>query len=338
MPLTLFRHALIVIGLIMPFWGTPAHAQAFGSCTVATANASLGNAGSFTVATQAQHGSGGSGMSCATISIATTNYLKVRLVSSTFLLTGPGGRTIPFSVAATAQGAAIAAGSEADFSGFDLLALFSGPGGAVPLYFSTTATGGLAAGTYSGTVNLRWYFSVCTLGVAGVCVGTSESPGFTRPGLFTTLNWGTGVNVAVNVSLTVDKDCLITAPNVDFGSVPLVSRFNPVTGIVSIRCSADTSYTVGLSDGDNFLNGWRRMRRDLTTDYLRYEIYQGNTGTVRWGTNGAERRSSGAADQNPGTYDATTLQGYNFHAVIDPTQATPPAGTYRDTIILNVAF
>lgn len=333
MPLILFRRALIVIGLIMPFWSAPAHAQTFGSCTVATANAPLGNAGSFTVASQAQHGSGASGMSCSAISVATTSYLKVRLVSSTFLLTGPGGRTIPFSVAATSSGAAIAAGSEADFSGFDLLALFAGPGGAVPLYFNTTATGGLAAGTYSGTVNLRWYFSVCTLGVA-VCLVTSESPGFSR----LTLNWGTGVPVTVNVSLTVDKDCLITAPNVDFGSVPLVSRFNPVTGIVSIRCSADTSYTVGLSDGDNFLNGWRRMRRDLTTDYLRYEIYQGNTGTVRWGANGAERRSSGTADQNPGTYDATTLQGYNFHAVIDPTQATPPAGTYRDTIILNVAF
>jgi spore coat protein U-like protein len=336
MPLTLFRRALIAIGLAISCWSLPAHAQTYGSCTVAAANASIGSVGSFTVASTAQHGSGASGMSCSAISVATTSYLKARLVSSTFLLTGPGGRTIPFSVSATSSGTAMTAGSEVDLSSFDLLALFAGPGGTVPLYFSTTATGGLAAGTYNGTVNLRWYFSVCTLGVA-VCLVTSESPGFARPGVFP-INWGAGVPVTVTVSLTVSKDCLITAPNIDFGSAPLVSRFNPVTRTISIRCSADTSYTVGLSNGANFDNGWRRMRRDLTSDYLRYEIYQATTGIARWGSSGAERRSSAAADQNAGTYDAVTLQGYSFRAVIEPTQATPTQGTYLDTIILDVTF
>jgi len=337
MSLTLFRRTLIAIGLALSFWSAPARAQTYGSCIVATGDASLGSVGSFTVASAPQQGSGASGLSCTSVTVLTTSYLKVKLESSTFLLTGPGGRTIPFSVSATSSGTAMTAGSEVDMSSLDLLALFSGPAGTVPLYFRTSETGGLAAGTYSGTVNLRWFFSVCALGVAGVCV-PSNSPGFVRPILFTPLNWGTGVPVTVNVSLTLNKDCLINQQNINFGTVPLVSRFNPVNGTISIRCSADTSYTVGLSDGDNFAGGWRRMRRDLTNDYLRYEIYQARTGTARWGKVGTERRSSATADLNANNYNAIALQNYEFRAVVDPTQSTPAQGTYIDTIILDVVF
>ncbi len=333
--MSLIRVMLVMMGCIGALAAGDAHAQTYGSCTVATASSSLGSVSSFVAASTAQQGSGSSGLGCSAISIATTSYLKVRLESSSFTLVGPGGRTIPFAVSSTSGGAAIPAGSEVDFSSFDLLNLFSGPGGTLPLYFRTTPTAGLAAGTYQGSVNLRWYFSVCSLGVA-VCLSYSQSPGFVRPILLTPLNWGTGVPVTINISLTVENDCIIAAPDVEFGTVALVSQFNPVTRTISIRCSAGASYSVGLSNGDNYAGGSRRMRLD--SNYLRYELYQGSSGSNRWGPSGGERRSSATADTNPGTYDGSTLQGFTYRAIIDPAQATPTAGRYLDTIILDVVF
>lgn len=276
-------------------------------------------------------------MACSAISLITTSYLKLRVETSTFVLTGPSGQTIPFVMSGSAGGAAIGAGTEFDFSGFDLLNLFSGPGGAVPVYFRTTPATGLAAGSYTGSVSLRWYFSVCTLG-AVACLAYSNSPGATRNIFGVLSNWGSGVPVTINVSLTVENDCIITAPDLAFGAAPLAVTFNPVTRTISIRCSAGAAYTVGLDNGANASGSKRRMRRGATSDYLTYEIYRDTITTDRWGNVGAERRSSTSADSNPGIYNGSTLQGFSYRAAIDPAQPTPPAGTYTDTIILDVTF
>ncbi len=335
MPVAARLVALLVAAIV--FWVRPATAQTFGSCAVGTASTSLGNLPSFAVSTASQSGSGGSGMACGAISLITTSYLKLRVESSTFVLTGPGGRTIPFVMSGSAGGAAIGVGTEFDFSGFDLLNLFAGPGGAVPVYFRTAATSGLVAGTYSGSVSLRWYFSVCTLGVVA-CLAYSNSPGSSRNIFGVLNNWGSGVPVSIDVSLKIDNDCIITAPTLAFGTAPLVSTFNPVTRTISIRCTASASYSVGLDNGANASGGTRHMRNTLSTDTLAYEIYRDTVSTSRWGTVGAERRSSSTADSNPGIHDGSTLQGFTYRAAIDPAQPQPPAGVYKDTIIVDVAF
>ena len=322
------------------FWSPAAHAQTYGACTVAASTIDLGDVGSYTVASTPVQSSGASGLSCTiTANIIVTSYIKVKVVSSTFLLTGPSGQTIPFTLSSSAGGAALGIGSEADFSTTSLLSLFSGPNSSIPLYAKTTATSGLAAGTYSGTVTLNWYFSVCTVGVVA-CITASNSPGVTRSGLPGTASaWGTGAPVTVNITLDVLPDCQITAPNVTFGTAPLVGSFNAVTQSISVRCSKDSSYSVGLSDGANF-SGTRRMRQGTTSNYLAYEIYRGASSSAgRWGSAIAgERRSSGTADSNPGIYDTVTLQGYTYNAAINTVQTTPAAGTYTDTVIVDIAF
>lgn len=326
--------AVIAWGIV--FAATPAQA----ACTTSGSTISLGSEGSYTVAASAISGSGSSGLSCtAAFTLATIMYVKVKVESSTFTLTGPGGQTIPFTLAQTAGGSALTAGSEVDYTTTAILSgLFTGPSSSIPLYITTATTNGLTAGTYTGTVSLRWYYSVCTTALAGACTGYSESPGINR--ITVPLgNWGTGVPVTVNITLDVLADCQITAPNVAFGAAPLVSSFSPVTRTISVRCSKDSSYTVGLSNGANF-SGTRRMRQGATSNYLAYEIYRGTTSsTGRWGSAVAgERRSSGTADSNPGTYDASTLQGYTYSAAIDTAQPTPAAGNYTDTVIVDIAF
>ncbi|PZO89132.1 MAG: hypothetical protein DI623_11285 [Sphingomonas sanxanigenens] len=333
--MSVIRAASMAVCAFAGALSVPAWAQTYGSCTIAAASPDLGSITSFAAAQNPRQGSGSSGLGCSAISVATVSYLKVRLESSTFLMTGPGGRTIPFTVSSTPGGAAINAGAEVDFSSFDLLNLFTGPGGTVPLYFRTTPTAGLAAGTYTGTVSLRWHFSICSLGVA-VCLAYSQSPGFVRPILFTPIDWGAGVPVTITVRLNIENDCMITAPDAEFGAAPLVSSFNPVTRTVSIRCSAGASYSVGLSNGENYSGGARRMRSG--SNFLRYELYKGTSGADRWGSAGGERRASALADVNPGAYDGSTTQGFVYRAVIDPAQPTPPAGRYVDTILVDVAF
>src|SRR5690606_24267530 len=145
-------------------------------------------------------------------------------------------------------------------------------------------------------------------------------------------NWGSGVPVSVNLTLVVENDCVLNAPALDFGAAPLAASFPEVTRTITVKCTTGSAYTVGLGDGNHFSAGSRRMRRGATSDYLRYEIYQGVGTNDRWGSTPGERRSSAGADANPGVYDATTEQGFTYRARVDPSQDTPATGVYTDNI------
>jgi spore coat protein U-like protein len=322
-------------------WSPPVAAQStFGTCTISTPALNLGSVSSFAVASQAQATSGSGGLACTSLAAFNTSYVKIQIDSSTFLLTGgPSGQVIPFAISTSSGGTPLHQGDSVDLSTNQVLNLFSNAGNSIPLFVTTAPTGGLRAGTYRGTVSVRWYFSICSFGIAGVCA-FSESPNIIRPSVFNgeTLTWGDGTPTIVNITLVVQNDCVINAPNLNFGTAPFVTGFNPVTQTININCSAGQPYSVGLDDGGHFSGGSRRMANGAASQFLRYEIYQGPSSATRWGATGAERRSSASADTNPGIYDSTTRQGFTYRAVIDPTQATPPAGSYTDIITLDVSF
>lgn len=330
----------LVLGFLVlaASWG-PAMAQQYDTCTVSTGNIDLGQYSSFEIAASPKTGSGAGGLACTVVlGLLSSSYVKVKVENSTFKLTGgPDNQTINFVLSATENGTPIASGSEFDMSSIALLSLLSSTDRGMPLYVRTSAQGALKAGTYTGTVDLRWYFSICTVG-AVVCVTASNSPGFSRNLLGVLTGWGQGVPTTVTVKMEVTNDCVIAAPNIDFGQAPFATNFNAVTGTILIRCSAGASYSVGLNDGNYYNDGWRRMRNATKDEYLQYDIYQDSSFTQRWGGNGAERRSSSTADSNPGVYDGTSNQSYVYRARINPNQATPSSGTYRDSIVLDVQF
>lgn len=306
------------------------------ACTTSTTSTDLGSASSYAVATTPQQGSGSAGLQCDIILAAlATHYVGLRVDASTFVLTGPTGQTIAYTASLTANGPPLTVGNFQNLSSISLVSLFAGTNNSIPVYFRTAATPGLRAGSYSGFLDLRWYYSVCSLGVA-VCLAHSSSPGFVRPVLGPPVTWGSGVAVRVNVTLTVENDCIITAPDASFGPAPLVGSFNPITRTILIRCSAGAAYTVGLNDGNNPDNGVRRMRNG--SNYLRYEIYKTTTSPDRWGSVGSARRASATADTNAGVYDSVTTQGFGYRAAILASQATPLSGRYTDTILVDIAF
>jgi len=330
----LIRPALAGFALAAGLLGVPGAARA---CTTSTTNIDLGAHSSYAVAAAAQNGSGSAGLQCDILLAAlTTHYVGLQVDASTFRLSGPGGGQIAYVASLTPNGAPLTVGTFQNLSSFSLVSLFAGANNSIPIYIRTAAASGLRAGTYSGFVDLRWYYSVCSLGVA-VCLSYSASPGFVRPvPLVTPINWGTGTAVRVNIELRVENDCVITAPDLDFGQAPLVGAFNSVTRTILIRCSAGAAYSVGLDDGDHASGGIRRMQSG--SDYLQYEIYKSPSSPDRWGSVGAERRDSGGADAGAGIYDSVSAQSFNYRAAILPGQATPPQGPYSDTIRVDVAF
>lgn len=309
---------------------------AFG-CTTSTTSTSLGSHSSYTLATDVQQSSGSAGLQCDILLAAlTAHYVGLRVDTSTFTLTGPGGSQIGYIASLTPNGTPLTVGNFQNLSSLSLVSLFSGTSNSIPIYIRTSPTTALRAGTYNGHLDLRWYYSVCSLGVA-LCLSYSSSPGFVRPvPLITPIDWGTGTAVRVNVELVVENDCIITAPDLDFGSAPLAGSFNPVTRTILIRCSAGSAYTVGLDDGDHPNGGERRMANG--GEHLAYEIYQSATSPNRWGAVGSARRSSAGADSNAGIYDSVTTQGFTYRAEIAAGQLNPPPGAYSDTVRIDVDF
>lgn len=311
--------------------------QAAAACTVATASTDLGNPTSYAAAASAQSGSGSAGLSCDILLAAlTAHYVGLRVEASTFQLAGPGGSSIAYQASLTPNGTALTVGSFQNLSSLSLVSLFAGTNNSIPIYIRTVPTAGLRAGTYSGFIDLRWYYSVCQLGVA-VCLAYDASPGFVRPvPLVTPINFGTGTAVRINIEMRVANDCVIQAPQLDFGTAPIAGSFNPVTRTILIRCSAGSAYSVGLDNGTHAQGNVRRMQSG--SNYLAYEIYKSATSPDRWGAVGSERRASNTADLNAGVYDSLTNQSFTYRAAIDPAQASPPAGHYTDRIRVDVEF
>ena len=133
------------------------------------------------------------------------------------------------------------------------------------------------------------------------------------------------------------NDCTISAVNIAFGSAPVVSAFSTVSQTASVACTKGSAYTVGFSDGLHPLSTGGRRRMISGSNYLAYDIFK-RAGTTRWGSVGAARRASSTAEVNPGNGLGTGSQIFNYNARIYTDQTTPPAGTYTDSVVLDVVF
>jgi len=300
--------------------------EAKAGCTVAgvASPASYGTISSTLVRTAAQStSSSNAGLTCTAggISLLGEAYFKATITSSNSGMVGPTGDVIAYTIyASNSIAKPITRGQAFDFSSNGLLGT-TAPS-MIPLYF-TTAANNVAAGVYTETLNVRWDWSYCTgLGVLGICLG-----------------YDTGSNKisTLTVSMTVANDCTISAPSISFGSAPVVSAFSTVSQTVSVNCTKGSAYTVGLGDGTHPVSVGGRRQMMSGGNYLAYDIFQ-SAGTTRWGSVGAARRASTTAEVNPGTGLGSGSQIFNYNARIYTDQATPPAGNYSDSVVLDVSF
>ncbi|VVN20020.1 hypothetical protein PS664_04252 [Pseudomonas fluorescens] len=304
------------------------------ACSVVTsAPASFGSISSMTVRTAAQTSSTiNAGLSCTSALISllvSSDHFYATITSTQSGMVGPTGDVIGYTIYGNNSSSyPITRGTQFDFGGAggiaQALGLIAGPGAkTVPLYLSSITGSNVAAGLYTETLNIAWNWNYCSgIGIGGICLGRDI---------------GNAV-ATLTVSMTVTNDCQITAPNISFGSAPVISGFTAVTGqTVNIACTKGSAYTVGLSDGQNPLSVGGRRRMISGSNYLAYDIFK-SAGTTRWGSVGAARRASSTAEVNPGNGLGTGSQVFNYNARIYTDQTTPPAGTYLDNVVLDVGF
>ncbi|MCU7241039.1 Csu type fimbrial protein [Pseudomonas peradeniyensis] len=298
--------------------------------SVATAPAAFGSVNSTLVRTTVQNASTtNAGLQCtgSLLSLLTSNdHFYATFTSSSSGLVGPTGDVIPYTLYANnTTSYPISRGVQFDFARngiIDALGLLNGTTPkTVPLYLKTVVGANVAAGLYQETLNIAWSWNYCSgIGIGAICLGRDIGSG----------------NQTLLVSLTVTNDCQITTPNISFASAPVVAGFGTVNQSVSVSCTKGSNYTVGLDDGQNVSGGRRRMKSSAN-NYLAYDIFK-SAGVVRWGSVGAARRSSSDAEVNPGAGTGTGSQVFNYNAKVYTDQATPPAATYTDSVILDVQF
>lgn len=216
-----------------------------------------------------------------------------------------------------ASNSEIAIGGSYTWSGSTLLALLGSTRFTLPLFFRTSTGQNVSAGPYQVTLNFNVYYNICQVGALGLCVTAQTNT----------------VATTMQLNLTVTNDCItINAPNVNFGSAPLVKNFPAISQAVSITCTKGSSYTVGINNGSYANGNVRNMASG--NNRLSYEIYKAST-INRWGSVGTERWASSASSS---TSSDGLLRTYNYTARVLPTQSTPPAGTYTDTVVVDIAF
>ncbi|MEM6052334.1 spore coat U domain-containing protein [Erwinia sp. P7711] len=306
------------------------------ACTLPSATANFGTASSFAINTSASATTANVLVNCgagSVLSLLSTDYVRLQLASATFFsgtrgtlkIISTGTDAIPVQVCTnTACSNELSVGGTATtYSKAQLLNLLGLGGGqnfSIPLYLRTVPGQVVAAGTYTVTLNILVNYNICTgIGALGLCLlGSQQS--------------GSGT-VPITTTLIVTNDCTtITAPNISFGSAPLVSSFNTVSQSINVICTKGSTYTVGISNGSHAVGAQRYMASG--SNLLAYEIYKSAT-TSRWGPTGTERASSSGA--NSISTDGLT-RTFNYTAQILTTQSTPVAGSYSDSVVVDLSF
>lgn len=134
----------------------------------------------------------------------------------------------------------------------------------------------------------------------------------------------------MTVSADVSSTCEVTADNLAFGTVNVLSP-DAVTASsnISVTCTADTTYDIGLDGGNSGDVSARYMTDGATTpNQLNYNLYQESTHDTVWG-------DTAGTDTVAGT-GTGSAENHDLYGKVPEGQSGLPSGTYDDTI--NVAI
>ena len=122
--------------------------------------------------------------------------------------------------------------------------------------------------------------------------------------------------------------CEVSATDLDFGTVGLLTGPVDASGSIQVRCTRDTTYQISLSGGQANATSpdQRRMRNGAYS--VRYGIYRDSARTLGWG----DQPGNTVSGVGTGNVQVYTTHGRVF------AQPTPPAGTYTDTIVVTVDY
>jgi spore coat protein U-like protein len=132
-----------------------------------------------------------------------------------------------------------------------------------------------------------------------------------------------------NWSATINANCLVSASNLNFGTVGALVSSIDATSSISVQCTKGTPYAVGLGIGTG--PGATVANRLMTSGpaQVSYSLYTNSGHTTVWGNTVGTNTVSGTGNGSS--------QGLTVYGRV-PAQTTPAPATYSDTIVVTVTY
>ena len=144
--------------------------------------------------------------------------------------------------------------------------------------------------------------------------------------------WAATATTTFNVQITITNACtIVSATNLTFGSVGVIGAAGiDSTSTITVQCTSLAPYNVGLSAGiGSGATVGSRFMTSAASNTLGYSLYQDAAHSLVWGeTIGTDT----VAGTGTGASQALTVYGRV------PSQATPPAAVYNDTVTATVTY
>jgi spore coat protein U-like protein len=162
-------------------------------------------------------------------------------------------------------------------------------------------------------------------------IPSNSSGAYVRYGQ-TTASCDTGSNntsTSFFVSATVVSTCNISATNINFGTVGLVTSNVDAISTVTAQCNTAVPYTVSLSGGNAAATDPTQRKMAKAAETVTYGLYRDAARLQPWG-------STAGTDTVAGT-GTGTAQNITVYGRV-PAQATGSPGNYSDTIVTTITY
>lgn len=131
------------------------------------------------------------------------------------------------------------------------------------------------------------------------------------------------------VAAAVSTNCTVSATEIDFGATGVIQSARDGVGNVSVVCTRNAPYTIGLNGG---LTGaanpaQRRMRQGVNG--ITYGLYRDAARAQPWGSTPGSNTVSGTG--------TGATQSFPVYGRV-PVQPTPPVGLYSDTVSVTITY
>ena len=138
------------------------------------------------------------------------------------------------------------------------------------------------------------------------------------------------------VSASVGKNCVISAANLALGEFVGDNDLTAQSDI-TVRCTANTTFDIALSDGNTGSFAGRRMVGP-GSDYLVYNLYVSNAANAAvWGDGTDSTDTVGGTGAGMAAANAVTSTVYGRLLAAD-NQGPVGAGAYSDTIVATITY
>lgn len=134
----------------------------------------------------------------------------------------------------------------------------------------------------------------------------------------------------MNVNAVALQSCTVAALPMAFGTTSQTGTAVDTTATITVVCTPNVAYNVGLDNGQNASAGVRRMSSATTTDFLPYEIYRNAARTQPWGNSIGTDTVSGTVTAAPAVHTA--------YGRIPASAPGVTAGSYTDSVTVTLTF